>query len=460
MFPALATLDVAKDIATKAINSEMAEDTEVVASWIMRMVNTILSWLGLDHSNMFASWIYVFIVFAISVAIGYLLKWLIEVIVSLIARHYKNDIFGYLYQWHFFSKICNVLPAIVFLIFIQFTLATMHSTAIVLSRATWIFITISLAMAFGKLADAIWAHINSTRNKKKLPLNGLIQLIKGVMWILVIIIDIAILVNKSPASLIAGLGAFAAVLMLIFKDSILGVVAGVQLSGNDSLHVGDWIKVKGTDANGVVTDVSLTSIKVLNWDKTTTTLPPYSLISGSFTNYRSMQQSKTREIQRSWMVDADTIVPLDDELKQKISKVPLMADYFSSDRPMDTNLGAFRAYLERYLDASSLIDQASTKFVCTLAQTGGGVPLQLYCFTSTSEWIKYEHYQSEIFEHVAVMMGSFNLATFENASGRDTILEGYLETVKSPAGLVGIPYPFFLSGNTAHDPGLPPSTEK
>lgn len=185
------------------------------------------------------------------------------------------------------------------------------------------------------------------------------------MLIVVIIIGISILVDKSPASLLAGLGAFAAVLMLVFKDSILGVVAGVQLSGNDALHVGDWIKVSGTDANGIV------------------------------------QESNTRRIMRSWMIDADSIVPMDDPLRKQIAALPLMADYFNGE------------------------DTPATSFVTTLSQTPSGIPLQVYCFTNTSKWVDYEHIQAEVFEHLATVMDCFNLYTFEGASGRDTIIDGY-----------------------------------
>lgn len=458
MFAENTPADVTEKITSTALNSDVAHDTEVVAKWLMSIVHHILGWLNLDSNSIFASWIYVFLVFALSFAIGYAVKWLIVMLVNLIERHNKNDIYHYLYEWHFFSKLCRVIPPIFFLILIQFTLSTMHKTAIVLSRITYIYITIILTVSICQIIDATWTHINTNKNRKKLPLNGLVQLIKGILWIILIIIDVAIIADKSPASLFAGLGAFAAVLMLVFKDSILGLVAGVQLSENDSLHVGDWIKVSGTDANGVVQDVTLTTIKVLNWDKTTTTLPPYSLVSGSFTNYRTMQESNTRRIQRSWMVDADSIVPLDDALRQQISQVPYMADYFKSENAAETNLGAFRAYLELYLVANPNIDNESTHFVTTLAQTNGGVPLQLYCFTATSQWIPYENIQAEVFEHVAVAMAKFNLITFENASGRDSILEGYLGS-RSPQGIMGVPYPFYLGENTPDDPGKPAASD-
>lgn len=442
------------------LNDSMADDTLRIGAAIMYLVNHILDFLGLGRDSAFTSWVYVFVVFMLSFAIGYVVKWAIEWLVDRIIKRSDSDILNNLNRRHFFSKACNIIPPIFFLILIQLTLNKMHGAAIWLERFTGIYITIAFAIALIGLIDAIWNHINTRQNQKKLPLTGLVQLLKVIIWIIVAIVTVSILVDRSPLSLLAGLGAFAAVLMLVFKDSILGVVAGVQLSENDSLHVGDWIKVDGTDANGTVTEVTLTTVKVVNWDKTTTSLPPYSLVSGSFTNYRSMQQSNTRRIQRSWMVDADSIVPLDDALRSQIARMPFMADYFSAadapGHPTETNLGAFRAYLEMYLTANKYIDQASTHFVTTLAQTNGGVPLQLYCFTATSAWIDYEHIQAMVMEHVAVAMAKFNLYTFENESGRDTIIDGYMSNGRLPEGILGVPYPLYLGSTNPENPGAQP----
>ena len=277
-----------------------------IASLAMKISDWILSPLGLQHSTSAVTWAYAIVVFAIAFIVGYIAKWIIIGAVRHFGNHTQSDLYKYLRQENFFLKLCRMIPAIVFLILIQFTLVYTRSTlANLLTKLTLLYVIYVTAIALSALVGAIWAHFNASRNKRHLPLRGLVQLVRGIICIVAVIIAVAVLVDKSPASLLAGLGAFAAVLMLIFKDSILGLVAGVQLSENDSLHVGDWIKVNGTDANGTVTEVTLTSVKVENWDKTTTMLPPYSLISGSFTNYRSMQVSNTRRIQRSYMIDAD-----------------------------------------------------------------------------------------------------------------------------------------------------------
>ena len=224
-------------------------------------------------------------------------------------------------------------------------------------------------------------------------------------------------------------------------------------------------------------EVSLTQVKILNWDKTVTTVPPYHLVSGSFTNYKNMQESHTRRISRSYNIDADSVVQTDDEMLAAYARIPLLKDWIDKkiqqrkdgkvqdagnpdglvDGSIDTNLGVFRAYLKLYLDSNPNISHApaDTCFVSTLAQTATGIPLQLYCFTATSAWTVYEAIQSQVFEHVAVMLYRFNLYTFENPTGRDTLLDGFMSPGKNPDVLFGIPYPFFNSSGTPQNPAFP-----
>lgn len=265
------------------------------------------------------------------------------------------------------------------------------------------------------LIVVVWRRIDERANKRKLPLDGLAQLAKGVVWIVAVIVAAGIAVGRSPAALLTGLGAFSAVMMLVFKNNILSVVAGVQLSENDSLHVGDWIKVAGTSVNGIVEEVSLVSVKVRNWDKTTTTLPPYSLISTGFTNYRSMQRSNTRLIDRSVPIDADSVKRLTAELAERIAMAVPMTAGLDGD---ETNLGLFRRYVKLWLDGNEEVAHDSECFVSTLPQGESGVPLRVYCFAATSVWSDYESTQSAIFEHIAVTMRDFELWAFENPSSR------------------------------------------
>lgn len=452
------------------------QSTYFIARTLMRFVEWVLDIFGLERDEHLFVLLYVVVVFLFSMVVGMLVKWITVFTLSKLTPHIKSRLYRNLNDKKFFIKACRIIPALVFMILIQFTLYMHTSLASWLTRFTLIYVVVIVAIALCSLCDVIWDSLNARDNKRKLPLHGVVQLIKLIVWILAIIGTAAILFNKSPGALLAGLGAFAAVLMLIFKDSILGIVAGVQLAENDSLHVGDWISVPGADANGVVSEVSLTDVKIINWDKTVSTVPPYTLISSGFRNYRNMQESGTRRIQRFYIIDADSVVETTDDMLTEFSKIPMMQAWIAkkieqkkagtqedvnnsaglADGTIDTNLGLFRAYLTMYLKSNPHIDQKSDLFVTTLQQQSTGIPLQIYCFTNTSSWIPYEGIQAGIFEHIAVMLYHFRLYTCEMASGRDTITADYICSNKNPSDLFGIPYPFFNGSGTPMNPGIPP----
>ncbi len=453
------------------------ESSYFIARILMKCVNWFLDIFGLEHHSTLFLLLYATLVFLVAWCVGMMVKWIMVYTLNKIGPHVKNDFYSYLVGHHFFTKICRIIPPIIFLILIQFTLNGRESLALWLTRITWIYIVFILCRTFTTLADVVWTHVNNRANKRHLPLNGVVQLVKLILWIIGVIIVFGILFNRSPASMLAGLGAFSAVLMLVFKDNILGVVAGVQLAENDSLHEGDWIVPNGSDANGTVTEVGLTAIKIENWDKTISTIPPYDLISKGFKSYRNMQLSHTRRIQRSYMIDADSIVATDDNMLAEFAEIPLLKEWIAKkleqraagkvedvnnsaglvDGSIDTNLGILRAYVKLYLDANPNISHADDCFVNTLAQTATGIPFQVYCFTSTSSWIPYEGIQSTVFEHIAVMLYRFHLYTFENPTGRDTIIDGYLSPGKDPEYLWGLPYPFFNGSGHPGKPGVPPA---
>lgn len=464
------------EVIDLALSDNAAETTYAIGRWIMDCVKWVLNLLGLGHYPTLVTILYAALVFLLAFGIGWIVQWIVVFILNKLGPHLKSGLYSYLADGKFFTRICRVIPAFVFLIMIQVTLQERANLASWLSRLTWIYILIVFSRAMCILADSIWAQINSRANKRHLPLSGVIQLIKLIIWIVCIIIIFAILLEKSPMSLLAGLGAFAAVLMLVFKDSILGVVAGVQLAENDSLHVGDWIAVPGTDANGTVREVSLTAVKVENWDKTISTVPPYSLVSKGFKNYRNMSMSNTRRICRSYMIDADSVVETTADMLAAFAELPLLNEWISKkieqkktgkienvnnsaglvDGSIETNLGIFRAYVKLWLDANPNISSEDTCFVSTLEQTSTGIPLQIYCFTSTSSWLPYEGIQSSVFEHLAVMLYKFKLYTFEYPTGRDEIIDGYLSPGKNPQEIFGMPYPFFPRTSTPQNPGIPP----
>ena len=472
-------VDPAKAVEAIKLSPHTEESTYFIARILMNVCEWILNLLGLgSHKNLFIT-LYVIMVFAFAMVIGILIKWIVVTILHKVRPHITSPLYGHLIEHKFFTKTCRIIPTILFLIFIQFTLYMHNSIAFWLTRLTCMFLVVQISVSVCTLFDVAWETIDERENKRKLPLRGILQVIKLIIWIIATIIIAALLFDKSPGRLLAGLGAFAAVLMLVFKDSILGIVAGVQLSQNNSLHVGDWIILNNGQANGTVSEVSLTDVKIINWDKTVSTVPPYTLISSGFKNMRNMQESKTRRIQRSYMIDADSVVETTPEMLAEFAKIPLIKEWVEkkieqrnqgkeqdvdnseglADGTISTNLGVFRAYMRIYLSKNANISQADTCFVTTLEQTPTGIPLQIYCFTNTSAWLSYESIQAGVFEHLATMLHKFGLYTFENPSGRDTIIDGYMSPGKSPADLFGIPYPFFINSGTPEDPGILPTAD-
>lgn len=461
---------------TISLSTTTEESSYFIARMFMKFCHWLLSLVGLGSDSSAFLWLYVIVVFLFAMAVGIGIQWLVVFILDKLKPHVKSNFYHHLIEHRFFTKLCRIIPPLIFLILIQFTLYMHNSIASWLNRLTFIYIILEISVSACTLADVIWATVDERENKRKLPLRGLVQVLKLIVWIIAVIIIAALLLDKSPGALLAGLGAFAAVLMLVFKDSILGIVAGVQLAQNDSLHVGDWISVPNGQANGIVDEVSLTDVKIINWDKTVSTVPPYTLISGGFKNYRNMQQSNTRRIQRSYMIDADSVVETTPAMIEEFKKIPLMKEWIEKkvaqrdagkvenvnnseglvDGTIETNLGMFRAYMKLYLDASAHISHDDFCFVTTLAQTSTGIPFQVYCFTNTSGWFAYEAIQAALFEHMAAMLHRFNLYTFENPTGRDTLIDGYMSPGKNPDAIFGMPYPFFMGSGTPDNPGVSP----
>lgn len=451
------------DVARHLLPDNLVHDNKLTEI-ISKVAKFLLREIGMYEHPTLATFVYAVIVLAISLAVGFLFRWIIQHIVYIIGRKMKGNLFDELRQVSFFSKITYVIPSLTFLIFIRFTFADGRHLSTILTCITVIVMIFTIAISVNSFLDGLWNHIDTRANKRKLPLKGLVQLFKGIVWIIVTVITIAVIINKSPLALLTGLGAFAAVIMLIFKDSILGVVASVQLSEYNTLHIGDWIKVPGTDANGTVVETNLISIKVQNWDKTTTMVPPYSLVSGSFTNYSSMQQSKTRRISRTFLIDAETVKFADNALLEAISSLPFMGDYISAklkeakegkdnvfadptglvNGSLETNLGLFRAYMKMYIDNNPAIDHESTAMVFTDQMQSNGIPLQIYCFTATSAWADYEAIQSAIFEHISVVLPKFSLSVFEEESTLSNIQQAMVNKGFAIDKIFGMPTPLVL----------------
>lgn len=294
-------------------------------------------------------------------------------------------------------------------------------------------------LALFSLLDAFQDLMRRRAKQVHFPFRGIIQTIKLITSVLIVIVAFSILMGESPLILLSGLGALSAVLMLIFKDPILGLVAGIQLSANEMLSVGDWLEMPKYGADGDVTDIALTTVKVQNWDKTITTIPTYALISDSFKNWRGMSEAGGRRIKRSILINTSSIRFLTEEDLHRLKKADLVDGYLSekieaiersnaeSQSDMSslingrrlTNVGTFRGYLVSYLEKHPQINHSFTLLVRQLEPTSQGLPIQIYCFTNTTKWKDYEGIQSDIFDHVFAVLPEFDLRAHEAPTGTD-----------------------------------------
>ncbi len=255
---------------------------------------------------------------------------------------------------------------------------------------------------------------NARDKQKNRPMKGFVQVLQVLLFFIGGIVIIAVLVNKSPMTLFAGLGASAAVLMLVFKDSILGFVAGVQLSANDMLRIGDWIQLPNGVANGTVEEITLNTVKIRNWDETISTVPPYTLVNNSFQNWRGMQESGGRRVNKNIYLDMTTLKFCTPEDLDAIRKnVPLMADYQPAEGEVPTNSQLYRIYIERYLRSLPVINQDMDLIISQKEPTTYGVPIQVYFFSRNKVWREYERIQSDIFDHLLAIVGKFDLKLYQ-----------------------------------------------
>ena len=308
-----------------------------------------------------------------------------------------------------------------------------------LRRLCMIYILAVFLRFVSSLFTAIYQVYSRKEQYRDKPLKGLLQTAQVILFFIGAIIIISILINQSPVVLLTGLGASAAVLMLVFKDSIMGFVSGIQLSANNMLKVGDWITMPKYGADGTVIEVTLNTVKVRNFDNTITTIPPYLLVSDSFQNWQGMQESGGRRVKRSINIDMSSVRFCTPEMLAKYRKIQLLKDYvdrtekvveeYNKEHNIDnsvlvngrrqTNLGVFRAYLTNYLKSLPTVNQELTCMVRQLQPTETGIPLELYFFSANKVWVAYEGIQADVFDHVLAIIPEFDLQVFQNPSGAD-----------------------------------------
>ena len=308
-----------------------------------------------------------------------------------------------------------------------------------LRRLCLIYIIAVFLRFISALFTAVYQVYSEREQYRDKPLKGLLQTAQVILFFIGAIIIISILINQSPMVLLTGLGASAAILMLVFKDSIMGFVSGIQLSANNMLKVGDWITMPKYGADGTVIEVTLNTVKVRNFDNTITTIPPYLLISDSFQNWQGMQESGGRRVKRSINIDMNSVKFCTPEMLDKYRKIRLLKDYvehteavieeYNKEHHIDnsvlvngrrqTNLGVFRAYLTAYLKSLPDVNQELVCMVRQLQPTDHGIPMELYFFCAIKDWVPYEGVQADVFDHVLAIIPEFDLQVFQSPSGRD-----------------------------------------
>ena len=312
-------------------------------------------------------------------------------------------------------NLARVVPSLVIQLGIASVPHLSPSVVTVIQNVAAAFTIVAIVLAIGSGLDMANALYNRRAHRRSIK--GYLQVLKLVFYAIATILVIATLIDRSPLLLLSGLGALAAVLMLVFKDTILSLVASVQLNSNDMLRVGDWIEMPQVHADGDVIDIALHTVKVQNWDKTITTIPTWRLINESYKNWRGMQESGGRRIKRSLLID-DYLASKSEELARwNAQLVEAGRDPINTRRA--TNLGTFRAYVQHYLMSHPNIRQDMTLLVRQLQPTEAGLPIEIYAFTATTAWGEYEAIQSDIFDHLLAILPEFGLKLFQAPTGSD-----------------------------------------
>ncbi|MCM1504975.1 MAG: mechanosensitive ion channel family protein [Muribaculum sp.] len=459
-----------------------------LASWLLKVIDNFLTTIGLTRSGTAEQIVYTIVVIGVALLLGWIIRKIVVLILQKIVYRRRTMLIEDLQREEIIRKSTHIIPPLVFLALIPFAFETDPKTLSYIVRFVLIYFLIVLGWTICAVFNIVWSYYDRRENIKKLPLRGVLNITKGIVWIIIAIIIISIILDKSPGTLLAGLGAFAAALMLIFKDSILGFVAGLQLSFNDMVRVGDWIAVPGTIANGIVVDVSLTTVKIRNWNNTTLTIPPYTLVSTPLQNWNKMKERGRRQIESSLLIDVSTVAPSTPELLDRLKKIDIMQDYITVNQQwaaegkatslmqgdvhvngsIDTNLGLFRAYVGLYLRRHPYVsvDSGATCMVRLLEHTPNGIPLQVFCYVNTVDWVTFEGIQSDIFEHLMAIAPTFGLSAFSSPTGRDVVNIANANPQGLPYnGTAPVNMPaydpktnFVIPPNTSGDPGYTFST--
>ena len=383
-----------------------------LGSWM----NGILIGWGVDPkiANTFDEMIIAALLVILAIGLDYLCQAIFVGSMKKLAQHTHYQWDSLLLKRKVVHHLVHTIPGI--LVYALLPLAFIRGKGLLLlsQNICAVYIVVALFLAINGFILVFLDMYNMRQVNKNRPIKGFMQVLQVLLFFIGGIVIIAILIGKSPASLFAGLGASAAILMLVFKDTILGFVAGIQLSANDMLRPGDWITVPGSNANCIVQEITLNTVKIQNFDNTISTIPPYTLVSASFQNWRGMVESGGRRVMKSIFLDLNTIKFCTPDMLNTFRKeIPLLADYKPDEGVTPTNSQMFRVYVEKYLTSLPVVNTDLDLIISQLQSTEYGVPIQIYFFSRNKIWKEYERIQSDIFDHFFAMIPKFELKVYQ-----------------------------------------------
>ena len=383
-----------------------------LGSW---MNGILISW-GVDPkiANTFDEMIIAALLVILAIGLDYLCQAIFVGSMKKLAQHTHYQWDSLLLKRKVVHHLVHTIPGI--LVYALLPLAFIRGKGLLLlsQKICAVYIVFALLLAINGFILVFLDMYNMRQVNKNRPIKGFMQVLQVLLFFIGGVVIIAILIGKSPASLFAGLGASAAILMLVFKDTILGFVAGIQLSANDMLRPGDWITVPGSNANGIVQEITLNTVKIQNFDNTISTIPPYTLVNASFQNWRGMVESGGRRVMKSIFLDLNTIKFCTPDMLDTFRKeIPLLADYQPDEGVTPTNSQMFRVYVEKYLTSLPVVNTDLDLIISQLQSTEYGVPIQIYFFSRNKVWKEYERIQSDIFDHFFAMVPKFQLKVYQ-----------------------------------------------
>ena len=410
----------------------------VVDEWMYGVLREL--GFSVETADVWDRWVVLGFIVAIAFVSDFVCRQLLLRVVKRIVARTKATLDDILFEDRVLRRLCHIVPPVLIYFLLPLAFPPESGMVAFVLKLLLIYVIAVVLRFVNAFLKALHDVADQKEELQGKPLKGLMQTGQVIAFFVCIILIISILIDKSPARLLAGLGASAAILMLVFKDSIMGLVSGIQLTANDMLHVGDWISMSKYGVNGRVTEVTLNTVKVRNWDNTIVTVPPYLLISDSFQNWRPMQDSGGRRVMRSVNIDMNSVRFCTPEMLDRFRKIRLLKDYIDETERLiaesneqagvendpepvnglhQTNLGVFRAYLERYLRSLAGINQEMMLMVRQLQPTEKGLPVELYFFSKVTEWTVYEKVQADVFDHVLAVIPEFGLRVFQNPAGSD-----------------------------------------